>query len=352
VDFGRTPPAHVADKRPSAIPLDALLSLTRDGFAYVGSDATVLAWNAPATELTGLQPEDVLEHDVRTVLVDGAEIVRVPFDGRPQNMRVGVNTLHGVRFLAATVVGINHDSGAYGWLCSFGPERRHREIELLKNEIVAAVSHELKTPIATIKAYADTMRDSSEAVAAARDEYLNVIDEQADRLTRAVDDLLLASRVDADQLLHERVTVSVDLVVDAALEALAFDLHVHPIVRETAGVTVSGDRDLLREILRHLLDNARKFSPGGSPITVSARIDGHATVIDVIDKGIGIADEHLPYLFERFYRVEHPHTAESSGTGLGLFIVGALVRAHGGTVAIYSEPGNGTTVTLHLPVRA
>jgi signal transduction histidine kinase len=322
VDFGRTPPTHVAEQRPSSIPLDALLALTREGFAYVGSDARILAWNAAAADLTGLSSERVLDNDVRSILVDGAAVVAVPFDGLARSMRVGVKAPDAVRWLAAAVVGINVDSHAHGWLCSFGPERRHREIEQLKNEIVAAVSHELKTPIATIKAYADTLRENSVAVAAARDEYLGIIDEQADRLARAVDDLLLASRVDADQLLNERVTVPLDEIVDAAIASLQFDRDAHPISRSTTGVFVSGDRELLREIVRHLLDNAVKFSQAGSPIVVAGRADGNVT------------------------------TAESGGAGLGLFIVAALARAHGGTVSVYSEPGQGSTFAAHLPVRA
>jgi signal transduction histidine kinase len=352
MDLGRTPPTHVAEQRPGSIPLDALLALTRDGIAYVASNAHVLAWNDQAAALTGLTLDRVLDRDVRTLLIDGAAIVGVPFDGRPRPVRVGIDTRDGVRWLAASVMGLNLDAQSHGWLCSFGPERRHREIEQLKNEIVAAVSHELKTPIATIKAYAETLRDNSAAVAAARDEFLAVIDEQADRLTRAVDDLLLASRVDADQLLNERVTVSLDEVIDGAIALLSIDSQTHPIVRRTAGVTLSGDRALLCEMLRHLIDNAVKFSPNGAPIEIAGRIDGNATVVDVVDAGIGIADEHLPYVFERFYRVEHQLTAEAGGAGLGLFIVAALARAHGGKVSVYSEFGRGTRFTLHLPVRA
>jgi len=351
MDFGRTPPANLAEKRPGSIPLDALLALTRDGVAYVGSDAHVLAWNAAAAELTGLPPQSVLERDVRTLLIDGDAIVRVPFDGKARSMRVGVTMRNGVRWLAAAVVGVNIDAGSHGWLCSFGPERRHREIEQLKNEIVAAISHELKTPIATIKAYASTLRENSAAVAESRDDYLAIIGEQADRLTRAVDDLLLASRVDVDQLLNERVSISLDEAIDAALASLGHDQEAHPIRRRTGGVSISGDRELLREILRHLIDNAVKYSPRGRAIDVSGRTEGNVTIVDVADCGIGIPDEHLPYIFDRFYRVENPLTAASSGAGLGLYIVAALVRAHGGSIAVESEAGRGSTFTLRLPVR-
>jgi signal transduction histidine kinase len=258
---------------------------------------------------------------------------------------------NGIRWLAAAVVGVDLDSAAHGWLCSFGPERRHREIEQLKNEIVAAISHELKTPIATIKAFASTLRENPAAVGAARDEYLAVIGEQADRLTRAVDDLLLASRVDADQLLNERVAVALEDSVGAALASLSLDRDVHPIVLRSEGVTLSGDRELLREIFRHLIDNAVKYSPRGSAIEIAGRTEGDVTVVDVADRGVGIPEEHVPYIFDRFYRVENPLTAQSSGAGLGLYIVAALVRAHGGSISVDSDDGKGSTFTLRLPVR-
>ena len=105
-------------------------------------------------------------------------------------------------------------------------------------------------------------------------------------------------------------------------------------------------------MLRHVIDNAVKFSEAGSSIVVAGRSDGNVTTIEVIDSGIGITDDHLPYVFERFYRVEHLLTAESGGAGLGLFIVAALARAHGGTASVSSEPGKGSTFSIHLPVRA
>lgn len=332
--------------------MDAVLALTREGYAFVASDARVLVWNDAAAQLTGLKADDVLDRDVRSVLLEGAAIVNVPFDGARRTLRVGVEVRPVPRWYAVEVIGIDVDARSHGWLCCFGLERRHREIEQLKNEIVATVSHELKTPIATIKAFADGLRGDAGGVSSTRDDYLRVIDEQADRLTRAVDDLLLASRVEADQLLSQRVTLAVDDVLDAALAGMTVVVASHPIERRTLGARVSGDPELLGEILRHLIDNASKFSRRGAPIAIDARSDDGVTTIDVRDRGIGIDADHLPYVFERFYRVENPLTAESSGAGLGLFIVAALVRAHGGTVSAESRPGDGTVFTVSLPVRA
>jgi two-component system, OmpR family, phosphate regulon sensor histidine kinase PhoR len=232
------------------------------------------------------------------------------------------------------------------------PERlRYREIEQLKTEIIAAISHELKTPIASIKAYATTLRVNPDAVAEQRDEFLRIIEDEADRLARAVDDLLLASRVEAEHLLKERVLIALDEVIDRALAALAFDREDHPVVRRTRGVQISGDPDLLCDVFVHLIENAAKFSPPGTPILIEASTRERDVTVDVTDDGLGIAPEHLPYIFDRFYRVERELTAAAGGSGLGLFIVRGLVHAHGGSIGVRSEPGCGSTFTLRLPLR-
>ncbi|MBV8491065.1 MAG: HAMP domain-containing histidine kinase [Candidatus Eremiobacteraeota bacterium] len=351
MDFGRTPFADVAERRPSAIPLDALLALSNDGFAFVDATAQVVTWSEGAAALSGIPTERALHADVRSLFIKGESIVSVPFDGIAREIRIATDSGGNVHWLHAIVVAVDVDATTHGWFCSFGPERRYREIEQLKNELVAAVSHELKTPIASIKAYATTLLENPEGTQEQRQEFLRVIEDQADRLARAVDDLLLASRVDAEQLLKRRVWISLDEAVSNALRALQFDEMAHPLVRHTKGVRVSGDPQLLHEILTALIDNARKFSSPGAPIGIEGEMHPHETVIRIRDAGIGIVDEHLEYIFERFYRVERELTASAGGTGLGLYIVKALVRAHGGTIEVTSRPEMGSTFTVYLPVR-
>lgn len=354
MDLGWTASPNVAldQLRPHTVPFDALLALSNDGFFFVAYDAQVSAWSDAAASISGISAQQALRHDVRQLFVKGEKIVAVPFDATPRDVRIATGDASGApRWLRANVIGITVDAHTHGWLCSFGPERRYQEIEQLKSEIVTAVSHELKTPIASIKAYATTMRDNPQPLAEQHDDFLRVIDEQADRLARAVDDLLLASRVDAEQLLRHRVPIALDEVLDAALVILMLDERCHPVERKTPGVMLSGDPELLRDIFLHLIDNAAKFSPEGTPIVVEGNNAEHESFVRVRDYGIGIADEHLPYIFDRFYRVEHELTAQAGGSGLGLFIVQALVRAHGGSISVSSAPNEGTTFTLRLPQR-
>ncbi|HEV2261780.1 MAG TPA: ATP-binding protein [Candidatus Rubrimentiphilum sp.] len=229
--------------------------------------------------------------------------------------------------------------------------RRVDEIEQLKNELVSTVSHELKTPLAAIKAYTATLRQNPELYLEKRDEYLRIIEEQTDRLSRLIEDLLMVTRVEGGQLLRRRTTVSLDTILDQVLTEIPFDPQRYRIERNTAGVVMSGDPDRLRDLLRNLIENAIKYSPEGGPIVIEAQQHRDHTFIEVRDSGVGIAAEDLPYIFERFYRVQSEKTAAIGGSGLGLYIVQAIVRAHGGTIEVRSDPGEGTTIAVTLPLR-
>lgn len=229
--------------------------------------------------------------------------------------------------------------------------RRIDEIEQLKNEFVGTVSHELKTPLAAIKAYTATLRENPELYAQKREEYLKVIEEQADRLSRLIDDLLLVSRVGAAQLLRRRTLTLLDTILDEAIGEIPFDRARYPIERQTSGVQISGDPDRLRDVFRNLLENAIKYSPDGGAISIRAEQRGDVTLVDVTDRGLGIPPDDLPYVFERFFRVDSETTAAVGGSGLGLYIVQAIVRAHGGKIDVRNEAERGTTFSLELPIR-
>jgi signal transduction histidine kinase len=230
--------------------------------------------------------------------------------------------------------------------------RRIDEIEQLKNELVSTVSHELKTPLAAIKAYTATLRQNPELFAEKREEYLRIIEEQADRLARLIDDLLLVTRVEAGQLLRRRTTVPFDAILDEALAEIHFDTKRYPIVRETQNTSVSGDPDRLRDLFRNLIENAIKYSPDGGSIAIRANEQADGMTAEVSDSGIGISTDDLPYIFERFYRADSEVVKAAGGSGLGLYIARAIVRAHGGHIQARSESGRGTTFTISLPKRA
>ena len=324
------------------VDFDALARLVSDGIAFIGNDERIVAWSDSAASITGVGTKQAVGRTLNELFAN----VQPAFEFAVVPQRVQLWTRDEMRrSLHATILSIDD-----GWLLSFGRAQHFAQIDQLKSEIVASVSHELKTPIATIKAYATTLRANSEAVALERDEYLLTIDREADRLTHAVDDLLAAGRVDVEHLPEHRERHAVDDVLDAALERLDYSARVR-LVRETEGTTVYADRALLGTALAHVIENALKFSADASPVVIEAAGGDERTVIRVVDSGIGIAEEHMPYIFDRFYRADARLTATAGGSGLGLYVARSIVRGHGGTVAVESRPGAGCTVTIAIPVR-
>lgn len=332
---------------------DVLMRVSHDGTAHVDSKGIVARWNPAAERLTGIAESSVVGERLDDVLLEGARAV-LETDSGVRHARLAFASPSG-RALAmeAHVVPIHRNDDVDGWLLTFSDPARYAEIEQLKSELVGSISHELKTPLATIKAFVDTLaRADGRLAPELRRDYLATICEQIDRLGSSIDKMLMVSRVEAGQLLARRVSVPLDRILDDALTAIRADATAHPVVRRTEGAVLSGDPDLLREAFAHVLDNAQKFSPAGSAIAISASShDGSATV-EVTDRGAGIADEDLPYIFDRFYRADNSLTAAIDGTGLGLFVALAIVRAHGGTIAVRSELGEGSTFTISLPERA
>lgn len=331
---------------------DALLRVSHDGMAHVDSNGIVARWNPAAERLTGIAESGAVGEPLGDILLDGTQAVFETSSGvRHVRLSFPSPSSHGL-VVEAHVVPIRRGGSVEGWLLTFSNVRRYAEIEQLKSELVGSISHELKTPLATIKAFVDTLvRADGRLEPKLRRDYLATIGEQVDRLGSAVDKLLMVSRVEAGQLLARRVPVSLDDVLDTALTAIRLNETLHPIVRRTGGVALSGDPELLREAFAHVLDNAAKFSPGGSPITVTASSHDGSSIVEIADRGTGIAEEHLPYIFDRFYRVETGLATSTEGTGLGLFVALALARAHGGTITVRSELGRGTTFALSLPER-
>ena len=227
-----------------------------------------------------------------------------------------------------------------------------RRLEAVRRDFVANVSHELKTPLTSISGYAETLLGDSGDPATTR-RFLGTILSNARRMQRLVDDLLDLSRIEAGRWHPDRSAVDVAAVARDSWAALAGrpDAHQVELVLDLApdAATVDADPDALRQVLTNLLDNSLRHTPDGGRITCrSRRVEG-GVAVSIHDTGTGITREHLPRIFERFYRADSSRSREEGGTGLGLAIVKHLVEAHGGRVSAESERGSGTTVTGVFP---
>jgi two-component system OmpR family sensor kinase len=225
-------------------------------------------------------------------------------------------------------------------------QRTASEVRL--RQFVADASHELRTPVATIRGYAELYRTGALDGADEMDDAMRRTEEEAVRMGTLVDDLLHLARLDQGRPL-ERAPVDLgQLVEDTVRDARAVEPDRTITATVSMPVTVLGDRARLHQVLANLVANARQHAPG-APIEVTLRQDGPEAVIEVHDEGPGMSEADAARAFERFYRADASRSRHHGGSGLGLAIVEATVHAHGGTAAITSAPGAGTTVTVRLP---
>jgi two-component system phosphate regulon sensor histidine kinase PhoR len=235
-----------------------------------------------------------------------------------------------------------------------------RRVEEMRADFVANASHELRTPLAALLGFIETLQGSARDDAKARTRFLAIMQEQARRMARLIDDLLSLSRIELNA--HRRPDTPVDLVpivrqVVDGLETLARDRGVTVHIDASNALPVLGDHDELVRIFENLVENALKYGAAGRRVDIKigsgASADGVSEAqVSVRDYGPGIAPEHLPRLTERFYRVDVTESRAQGGTGLGLALVKHILNRHRGRLTIDSAPGEGATFTIHLPTAA
>lgn len=225
--------------------------------------------------------------------------------------------------------------------------------EQLASSFISVVSHELQTPLAIIKAYASTLarRDANWSPEVLQ-EGLQAIEEEADRLSQLVNDLLTASRIQATGLTAARIPVDLPSLADRVVRRFSSlsDRHRYLIDFQLPIPTILADQEKLEIVLSNLLDNTTKYAPSGSIVRITGTLVGHGVQVSVQDEGPGIPPDAHERVFERFYRVDTSDTRGVPGAGLGLFICRAIVEAHGGRIWVEPVARRGTTICFSLPL--
>lgn len=231
-------------------------------------------------------------------------------------------------------------------------ERAFRERETSEERLrrfVADASHELRTPVATIRGYAELFRRGAASRRADLEKAMHRIESEAARMGDLVEELLLLARLDQGRPMERTLVDLSALVADAVADTRAIEPG-RPLTLDCADrVLVLGDPSKLRQALGNLLVNVIHHTPAGTPASVRVKADGERAMVEVADQGPGLTEEQRQLVFERFYRVERAHHAHGGGTGLGLAIVAAVIAAHGGEVSVDSRPGQGATFRFQLP---
>jgi two-component system phosphate regulon sensor histidine kinase PhoR len=224
-------------------------------------------------------------------------------------------------------------------------------VEKTRRDFIANVSHELRTPLTSIQGYAETLLDLESADGSTR-EFIEIIRKNASRMSRLTEDLLTLARVESGEQRFRMQEISASQLLQEArkeFDEMARALGTEIVVELSEDVAVRADAEAIHQVFSNLIGNAVKYCPDGSRIVIGAAQRGEQVEFFVRDNGPGIASEHLPRLFQRFYRVDKARSGESGGTGLGLAIVKHIVLAHGGGVRVESELHHGSTFFFTLP---
>ena len=337
---------------------EAVLASMVEGVLAIDLDEKILRLNAAAAKQLGLDPDKDVGRPLRELLRK-ADLLRFIERALAGHQAIEGEVMlpegEGERYLQANGTPLRDGDGReIGLLVVLNDITRLRRLENVRRDFVANVSHELKTPITAIKGAAETLNDGAMAEPDNARRFVDIIVRQADRLNAIIADLLSLSRIEqgAEREGISLVPASVLPVLDAAVQSCqsaAQDRDVALRLICPPGLQARLNAPLLEQAVVNLLTNAIKYSnPAASVLVEAAAVEGKV-VIRVQDKGCGIPAEHLPRIFERFYRVDKARSRKLGGTGLGLAITKHIVQTHGGEVRVQSEPGTGSTFSILLP---
>jgi PAS domain S-box-containing protein len=344
--------------------LDAILESSAEGIAILGPDNRIRRFNRVMANLTGLPAEKALGalHDdilrfsaIRT----GRTLAQAEAGGWPLSdqatfyleadlIREDRSPLSvGVTYAPV----IAQDRTLLNIVLGMRDLTRFREADELKNTFISIITHELKTPVALIKGYVSTLRrEDAHWDRTVVEDSLAVIEEEADRLTSLIDDLLDASRLQSGGLTPNLGEVNLPELAATIVERLSrqFPDRVLQTNFPPDFPDISADEERIGQVISNLISNAVKYSPAGTPVEIRGQSTPEQVTVTVADRGYGIDPADAPHVFERFYR--SPAAAKrSKGAGLGLYLAKAVVEAHGGRIWIESQPGKGTRASFTLP---
>ncbi|MHB1326360.1 MAG: PAS domain-containing sensor histidine kinase [Thermoleophilia bacterium] len=345
----------------------AVLTSVADGVYVVDTSGHIVLWNKSAALITGFSEEEMIGRDCYGASGEAPEGDGgcTPFCGSIAPLNAASNfssTGYEVLtcrkdsekiWLSVSAAPIRDPDGSIaGVVHIFRDISEYKEIDRMKSDFVATVSHELRTPLTSILGFSKTLlRTDARFSDASRESFLLEIVREGERLARLIEDVLSVSRIEAGKLRLDLKAIDVGPTVGQVVKNMARLTSIHNFVINVADdlPRVSADSDKLYQVLLNLVANAIKYSPDGGPITVTAIERDGRMRFEVADQGVGISAEHLPHVFERFYRAVRGKGGVT-GTGLGLFVSKSLVEQMGGTIRAESEVGQGSRFFFDLPL--
>jgi len=338
--------------------LKAILSSMVEGVVVIGKDEKIILLSDPVCQMLELRSKDVIgkpyweiiRHEEINSLLE--ESIAQKKALQKEITLLSPNENH---FSMQISPVLSEDSKDFsGVVAIFHDITELKKLEDVRTEFVANVSHELKTPLTTIKGFVETLKEGALTDKEKSQRFLDIIQKHTDRLEYLVNDLLTISAIESKEIKLNFEQTQIDKVIESAVhlcsEALKQKQHQLEITVDKNLPDLLLDKAKMEQAFLNLLDNAIKFTNAGGNIRVSASHDNNFIRVDFKDNGIGIPQQHLPRLFERFYRVDKGRSRELGGTGLGLSIVKHIVQIHNGKVSVQSEPSKGSLFSVFLPI--
>jgi PAS domain S-box-containing protein len=351
--------------------LAAILDHSADGVMILDGELRVESWNRALARMTGLPSEQAFgrHHDVvlrwaaREMGPELSEMVAQGWPRQDDGKLFSSDTLYVEGDLerldgSSLSVGITYapllrsDGDLQNVIANVRDITHFREAEQLKSTFISIISHELKTPVALIKGYADTLnRQDADWDSSTMQNGLSVIVEEADRLTELIENLLAASKLQAEGMRLTLDDANLPMIAEQSIERFQTQTDKHTLYANFPAdfPVICGDTIRLRQVLDNLLSNAIKYSPKGGDIVVHGDYDDDWVQVAVSDQGPGIPEDQLGRVFERFHRVDNALTNNTQGTGLGLYLAHAVITAHGGRIWANNNPDGGAIFTFMLP---
>ena len=344
--------------------LDAIIEHSADGVMILDSQCRIQVFNRALEEMTGRRADQAIGHLCGEVMAlkgrDEANICRdlcpLRNESIDDTLLVEGNIQH--EDGEEIAVGItysplfNEQGELVNIIANVHDITRFREAEEMKSTFISIISHELKTPVSLIKGYAGTLRrEDAHWDEETLQQSLTVIEEESDRLNELIDNLLDASRLQAGGLEVKKEEIRLDLLAEKVVEMFRHQTDKHLLVADFPPnfSAVQADYDRMEQVISNLISNALKYSFQEGTIKVQGWEEGEWICVAVSDEGVGISQRDQPYVFDRFYRAEEAMTSRTKGAGLGLYLVRAIIEAHGGRIWVQSEKEHGATFIFALP---
>jgi len=345
----------IFDLNNKKIEVESIVQSITNGIIAVDNNMKILLINHAALNILDLDSNVNVTGDILSQHIRNNRVNLLLKDSIEQNTSLECEiNLDGKELLIKTSP-IRSNSQAVvnsGWIISIQDFTKIRKLEKLRTEFVSNVTHELKTPITSIRGFIETLKNGAIDNKDVSLRFLDIIDIEAERLHELINDILLLSEIENKQADTDIERVDLNSIIDGVFEIMqniANEKNIAFINSTSEDIFIRANRNRMKQMILNLVDNAVKYNVPNGTVTVEAQNVGGKIIISVKDTGIGIPSHHIPRVFERFYRVDKGRSRDMGGTGLGLSIIKHIVNLYNGVINVNSEVGKGTEFIIQLP---